>query len=137
MLTICVLSDSKNNDVGMYKKHLNRAINPDFLHLIAIFNERLRVTQRKIRLFPLWKTAFKWFESSKIYIFMLKLAPRLSEATKKALWAKRIHSRFCFAELSKVVTKKQPQDRVKRGQNATSEASAIGLFFTAKSLFSF
>ena len=30
MLTICVLSDLKNNNVGMYKKYINRAINPVF-----------------------------------------------------------------------------------------------------------
>lgn len=66
---------------------------------------------------------------------MQAYAPRPSEASIKIYERSESILAFAFLNPRKQSSKNSPQDRVKRGQNATSEASAIGLFFTAKSLF--
>ena len=66
---------------------------------------------------------------------MLAYAPRPSEASLKIYERSESILAFAFLNPRKQSSKNSPQDRVKRGQNATSEASAIGLFFTAKPLF--
>ena len=60
---------------------------------------------------------------------------RPSEASIKPYERSEFIVVFAFLNPRKQSSKNSPQDRVKRGQNATSEASAIGLFSTAKSLF--
>ena len=66
---------------------------------------------------------------------MLKFAPRRAKRAKKLYERSESILAFAFLNPRKQSSKNSPQDRVKRGQNATSEASAIGLFFTAKPLF--
>ena len=98
MLTICVLSDFKNIDVGLYKKHLSRAINPIFLHLITIFTERLRVAQRKNSYLPnpIFTTQDLNVQVQNISLIILNHLPYPNaKATNHIVQAKKHKLRLC------------------------------------------